>query len=101
MLVAVKGNRETKITLDEKQKFIDDGHKVVEVDDNGKQKVVHDPNKQSKADAKIGKELESALADIEVKNAKISELESALADKDKQIEEIQTELKKVASKSDK
>ena len=34
MLYAMKGNRQTKIAEDEKQKFIDQGYKIAELKDN-------------------------------------------------------------------
>lgn len=98
MLVAVKANRETKINENEKQLFINDGYKIIEIGEGNKQKLIHDPLKVSKSDEKAAKELEAALADVDAKSARILELESALADKEKQVEEIQAELAKATDK---
>lgn len=88
MLLALKANREVKINEAEKQGFIEQGFKIVEVND-GKQKVVHDPKQTG--DAKLEAEVEA----LKKENA---ELKGKLKDKEAQVKEIQAELKKVVKK---
>ncbi len=64
MLVAVKGNRETKIDDNEKQKFINDGHKIIEIED-GVQTVVHDPSKKVDESA-LTEKIEKLTEELEV-----------------------------------
>ena len=99
MLVAVKGNRETRITADEKDLFIESGHKIIEIGDNGKQKVISDPDKIAKgANAEKLKALEAQLSE---KDTQIEELQKVISEKDTQIEDIQAELKKVSENAKK
>lgn len=89
MLLALKANREVKIDEAEKQGFIEQGFKIVEIEKDGKQKVLHDPKQTG--DAKLEAEVEA----LKEENAK---LKADLKDKEAQVKEIQAELKKVAKK---
>lgn len=79
MLLALKGNRETQIDANDKQRYIEAGHKIVEIDDKGKQKVLNDPVAVEKSAVKEVEQLKVQLAERE---AKIVELEAQLAEKE-------------------
>lgn len=75
MLVAVKGNRETKIDANEKDSYIKGGHKIIEIDDKGKQKVLHDPANEEKADEKLKAELKKVKAENAELKAKLEKVQ--------------------------
>lgn len=64
MLVAVKGNRETKIDENEKEKYIEQGHKIIEIED-GEQTIVYDPSKKVDESA-LTEKIEKLTEELEV-----------------------------------
>lgn len=61
MLLAVKGNRECKISLEEREEFSEKGFDIYEKSGNGKVTLIE---KYSK-DGKVVKELKARIAELE------------------------------------
>lgn len=82
MLVAVKGNREVKIDEAEKSAFITDGFKIIEVNGNGEQKIISDPDVSSEGLEKI---------------TTLEEEKTALSE---ELEQTKAELARISSEAD-
>ena len=90
MLLAIKGNREEKIDVNEKEKFISDGYKIIELGEDKKETIIHDP-KEVKVDA----ELEAKIVELEKVNL---ELTTAKTEADTKIAELEAKIVELGKK---
>jgi hypothetical protein len=90
MLLAIKGNREEKIDINEQAKFIADGYKIIELDDKKKETVIHDPSV-----VKVDAELEAKIVELEKTNL---ELTTAKAEADTKIAELEAKIVELGKK---
>jgi hypothetical protein len=90
MLLALKGNREVPIDVNEQAKFIEAGYKIIELDDKKKETVIHDPSV-----VKVDAGLEAKIVELEKANL---DLTTAKTDADAKIAELEAKIVELGKK---
>lgn len=79
MILAVKGNREEKISTDEKEKYLENGYSLFEKSEDGKLTSLAKPEKKSKE--MIALEKENAVLKLRLAELEEEEVEEQVEEK--------------------
>jgi predicted RNase H-like nuclease (RuvC/YqgF family) len=79
MLKAIKGPRELDILENDVKTYKSDGYKIVDIDEKGKVKILHDPAKASKKDEELTKQVEELTAENEELTKQVEKLKAEVA----------------------